>query len=196
MSPLLATVRKFRTLTIVIDAVFVILGLCMILWPGTSALTVCYLAGILCFIAGGIEIGRYVNLGSIGVFFSNDLVLGILAAIAGFLLILHPYDAVAVMHVVLGFYVLIDSIFGIQLCLQMKHAGFGDWWCYLITAVVSAVFGILLIIAPFTGAEALTSFVGISLMVSGVRSFCTVVKVSKAIRSEAPIEADFHTNEK
>ena len=46
-----------------------------------------------------------------GILFRFDLIVGILSTLAGVLLLAHPTGALTVLPIILGFYIIIDSVF-------------------------------------------------------------------------------------
>ena len=177
------SLKSYKTWAIVISAVTMVLGLVMICWPGVSAVAVCYLMGAVCIAAGIYEIIRYFDLGLIGVLFRYDLFLGIMSVLAGVLLILHPNGALVILPVILGFYIILASVFSIQISTEARHFGFSGWWASLAMGIIGAVFGVLMILDPFSGAAALMVFTGVSLLVTGIESIYAIICISKVFRS-------------
>lgn len=172
-----------------------VLGLVMVFWPGISAVAICYLMGAVCIAAGFYEIIRYFDLGLIGVLFRYDLFLGIMSVLAGVLLLLHPNGALVILPVILGFYIILASVFSIQISTEARHFGFSGWWGALLLGIAGAVLGVLMIFDPFKGAKALMIFTGISLLVTGVESIYAIVCISKVFRSSGHqqiIDATWH----
>ena len=97
------TLKRYRNWAIALSAGMALLGLVLILWPETSALTVCWLLGVLCLALGVCQIARYCRLGALGVLFRFDLGGGILGVLAGLLLLLHPTGALMILPVIGGF---------------------------------------------------------------------------------------------
>lgn len=177
------SLKNYKTWAIVISVVTMVLGLVMIFWPGVSAVAVCYLMGAVCIAAGIYEIIRYFDLGLIGVLFRYDLFLGIMSVLAGVLLILHPNGALAILPVILGFYIILASVFSIQISTEARHFGFSGWWLSLAMGIIGAAFGVLMILDPFSGAAALMVFTGVSLLVTGIESIYAIICISKVFRS-------------
>ena len=175
------SLKTYKTWAIVLAVVTMVLGLVMVFWPGISAVAICYLMGAVCIAAGIYEIIRYFDLGLIGVLFRYDLFLGIMSVLAGVLLLLHPNGALVILPVILGFYIILASVFSIQISTEARHFGFSGWWGALLLGIAGAVFGVLMIFDPFKGAKALMIFTGISLLVTGVESIYAIVCISKAV---------------
>ena len=107
------TLKRYRNWAIGLSAGMALLGLVLILWPETSALTVCWLLGVLCLALGVCQIARYCRLGALGVLFRFDLGGGILDLLLGFLLILDPFEGAAALMVYLGISLLITGVSGV-----------------------------------------------------------------------------------
>ena len=189
------SLKTYKTLAIVLSVVTMVLGLVMICWPNISAVAICYLMGAVCIVVGIYEIIRYFDLGLIGVLFRYDLFLGIMSVLAGILLVLHPDGGVVILPVVLGFYIILASVFSIQISTEARHFGFSGWWAALLLGIAGAILGVLMILDPFRGAAALMVFTGISLLVTGVESIYAIICISKVFRSSGHqkiIEASWH----
>ena len=173
------SLKTYKTWAIVLAVVIMVLGLVMVFWPGISAVAICYLMGAVCIAAGIYEIIRYFDLGLIGVLFRYDLFLGIMSVLAGVLLLLHPNGALVILPVILGFYIILASVFSIQISTEARHFGFSGWWGALLLGIAGAVLGVLMIFDPFKGAKALMIFTGTSLLVTGVESIYAIVCISR-----------------
>ena len=189
------SLKTYKTWAIVLAVVIMVLGLVMVFWPGISAVAICYLMGAVCIAAGIYEIIRYFDLGLIGVLFRYDLFLGIMSVLAGVLLLLHPNGALVILPVILGFYIILASVFSIQISTEARHFGFSGWWGALLLGIAGAVLGGLMIFDPFKGAKALMIFTGVSLLVTGVESIYAIVCISQVFRSSGHrqiIDATWH----
>ena len=74
---------------------------------------------------------------------------------------------VAVLAAVIGVAVVIDSILRLQISLNLRRVTGGGWIALFVTAVVTLVFGILLLFNPFTAVKVATIVAGASLLADG-----------------------------
>ena len=125
------TLKRYRNWAIGLSAGMALLGLVLILWPETSAITVCWLLGALCLALGVCQIARYCRLGALGVLFRFDLGGGILGVLAG-LLLLHPAGALMVLPVIGGFYILVEGVFTLQAAVELRRFGLPRWGLTLV----------------------------------------------------------------
>ena len=121
------TLKRYRNWAIGLSAGMALLGLVLILWPETSALTVCWLLGALCLALGVCQIARFCRLGALGVLFRFDLGGGILGVLAGLLLLLHPAGALMILPVIGGFYILVEGVFTLQAAVELRRFGLPRW---------------------------------------------------------------------
>lgn len=186
--------KQFRIWAMVISICMLVLGVLTLIWPRISAVAVCYILGVMCIGAGVYEIVRYFELGFVGLLFQHDLVLGIFSILAGVLLIIHPIGAAAFLPIVAGIYIVMGSIFDIQISVEMRRMGIKDWIPSLILGIVGAVFAFFLILNPFDGVTALMIYVGVSLIIGSIQSIYTVHCISnavKAYKTDDVIEAEW-----
>lgn len=189
------SLKKYKIWAMVISAVTIVLGCVMIFRPEISAAAICCLMGAVCIGAGIYELIRYFDLGFIGVLFRYDLFLGLMSILAGVLLILHPNGALFVLPMIFGFYILLASVFSIQVSTEARHFGFSGWWGALLLGITGVLFGVLMVLDPFRGAKTLMVFAGVSLLVTSVESFYTVICISRVFHSSGHqriIEASWH----
>lgn len=186
--------KQFRIWAMVISICMLVLGVLTLIWPRISAVAVCYILGVMCIGAGVYEIVRYFELGFVGLLFQHDLVLGIFSILAGVLLIIHPIGAAAFLPIVAGIYIVMGSIFDIQISVEMRRMGIKDWIPSLILGIVGAVFAFFLILNPFDGVTALMIYVGVSLIIGSIQSIYTVHCISRAVKlykTDDVIEAEW-----
>ena len=178
------SLKRYRNWAMGLSAGVALLGLALILWPETSALTVCWLLGALCVALGVCQIARYCRLGAAGVLFRFDLGGGILGVLAGLLLLLHPMGALMILPVIAGFYILVEGVFSLQAAVELRRFGLPRWGFPLGLGVLDLLLGFLLILDPFEGAAALMVYLGIALLVTGVSNIHTVACAARAFQSD------------
>ncbi len=174
--------KQFRSWAIMISICMLVLGVLTLIWPRISAVAVCYILGAVCIGTGVYEIVRYFKLGFVGLFFQHDLVLGIFSILAGILLLIHPLGAAAFLPIVAGIYIMMGSIFDIQISVEMRRIGIGNWVLSLVLGIIGAIFAFFLILNPFDGITALMVYVGVSLIIGSIQGLYTVHCISSAVK--------------
>ncbi|MBC8571241.1 HdeD family acid-resistance protein [Zongyangia hominis] len=180
--------KKIKGTFLLIAILNIVLGLCLIIWPQISAVTLCYLFGALTAAAGLFQVICYFSRDSYGIPLASDLALGLMSLIVGAILILHPGDVITLLPIVIGILVVLNSVFLLEAAIDVKRAGIESWWAILLMAVIGAVLGVLLLFHPFAGASALMILIGAALVVSGVENICAVIYLKRYVKENYDVE--------
>lgn len=169
---------------IAISALMSVLGVMLIIFPQLSIRTVGITCGILLIVFGMIKIVGYFSKDLFRLAFENDLAGGILMIALGSCLFLHTKDTLLFFCTVLGILILSDGLFKVQIAMDAKPFGIRKWWLILVAAVVTCVFGCVLIIRPSASLAVMTELLGISLILDGVLNISTVLTAVKIINNQ------------
>jgi uncharacterized membrane protein HdeD (DUF308 family) len=162
----------------------------MIIWPEQVAVLFCYIIGALALIFGII---------SLVIFFSRDtgtfapgngLMIGMFASIFGLILLLKPDNGAVFFSMLVGVFIIVDSIIKIQASFEMRVVGAKRWWINLLISLISTVLGVLLVINPFGSGALLLIFIGITLIIDSLENIFTVIfiwRTGKQIKKEESI---------
>ena len=76
--------------------------------------------------------------------------------------------------------------------MDSKQFGIKSWWLILALAIITGVFGMFLIFDSVIGAQALSVFLGLTLLSEGVLNLYTVISTVLIIKDQFPdvIEVD------
>ena len=85
-----------------------------------------------------------------------------------------------------------DGLFKIQVAVDARRFGIGQWWLVLLLAVLTGVIGLLLVLRPTEGAQALVMLMGASLFLDGALNLSVALCAVKVVRHQQPdvIETD------
>lgn len=160
------TLKQYRTWAVVSAIGMAATGIVMILWPGISALAVCYLLGGACIITGMAELCRYAYH------------VGISSLLAGIILICHPLGALAALQIIPGIYIIITGVFVIRTASGSHCFETSRRRKMLILGIAGTVSGLLMIAKPFYGTKALMMFAGAALLSVGIENAHALYHVS------------------
>lgn len=185
-------IKRTKWAYILVSCALIVFGLCLVIWPNTSAQVICVALGILLALFGAVKLFGYFSKDRFGLAFQFDFALGIITLVAGILVLLHPAAIVNALPIVLGVFILIDGAFKIQTAIDAKRFGLSGWWVILVLALVSCAFGLLLALNPFEGAAALAILLGVSLMVDGIQNLIVVIYTVRTVKQirNSDIEID------
>ena len=174
-------IKRAKSTYIAVSVIMVILGAVLMLNPGLSMLTLCYLIGGLMVIFGITRLVGYFSKDLYRLAFQFDLALGIFCMLAGIVILVHPNNIMKLLPVIIGLFVTIDGVFKMQTAIDSKRFGLKRWYAILVLAAVTCVFGLLLIIDPFAGGKALMIFFGATMMIDGIQNLCVVLYTVKTV---------------
>lgn len=169
----------------------IVLGICLIIWPEVSAETICLVLGLILFITGVLRIVLYFRGTVFGIPLYADLTVGFIILLVGALLIIHPGNAAILLPIISGFFLILDGAFKLQTSFDLKKAGVKFWWYILALSIITAACGVLLVLNPFAGLAALMVALGICLILDGVQNVFSVVYISRLIKKDMPIYANY-----
>ena len=159
-------------------------GVVLMVWPKLSARVLCRMAGVLLIVCGIIKLIGYFSRDLYRLAFQFDLAFGLLSAVMGLLLLLYTDGVIRGLHVVIGVIALSDGLFKLQTALDARRFGLDRWWMIAVTAIVSAVFGLILVADPFAGAMALMMMTGLTFLAEGVLNLCVALCAVKIIQNK------------
>ena len=182
-----AMIRTAKTGYMAISAVTMAAGLVLLIWPKFSMEVLCYLVGAMLIISGVFRLVGYFSRDLYRLAFQFDLAFGILSVAVGLLMVCHPDGVISLLHFAIGILAMTDGLFKLQTALDARRFGLAKWRLIGFAAVGTGVFGLLLVINPFTGAVRLLRFIGITLLLEGFLNLCVAgyaVKVMKKTRPD------------
>ncbi|MDO4274003.1 MAG: DUF308 domain-containing protein [Eubacteriales bacterium] len=170
---------------IIMSVLFCLLGAWLIVFPGCSAKVFCILVGVLLILDGIIKIIGYFSKDSYCLAFQFDLAFGILIIAIGAVVIIRSEVMTSLFFAVFGVIILADALFKIQMSIDARKFGLGMWWRILIVAIVTGVFGTILLVKPFEGARIMMILAGISILLEGILNLCVAVYTVKLIKKQS-----------
>lgn len=184
-----AQIKAAKIGYIIISILFSAIGIFMIIHPFASVLVLCYLIGTLLIAFGMIKMIGYSSKDLYRLAFQYDLAFGILDITLGLIICFFPLDALSLLYITIGILILADGLFRIQLAIDAKSFGIRSWWLILSIAIITSVFGSLLIIRPTRSASILMVVFGITLLSEGILNLCvsiSAIKISKVLNEDYP----------
>lgn len=178
----MGTLKKFKNTFMTFSILYIILGVVIIIWPEISARIICNVLGILTLAFGAVKVISYFSKDTSNMTFGFDLAQGILYIILGIFVLSSPNVVISILPFILGLVIVIDSIIRMQLAVDLKRAQYTKWSTSLILAIITGIFGAILLFNPFAGGMALTIYMGISLVVDGVVNLWGLIYVTKALK--------------
>ena len=177
---------------IVVSVLYGVFGAVLLFQPGFSVTLLGRLLGIGLLVFGLIKLLGYFSRDLFRLAFQYDLAFGILMMALGVIVLSAPEQAMEALCVAVGIVVLADGLFKIQIAVDARRFGIGQWWLVLLLAVLTGIIGLLLVLRPTEGAQALVMLMGASLLLDGALNLSVALCAVKVVAHQQPdvIESD------
>lgn len=151
-------------------------GILVLFFPEGTMLTIITWFGIIIIIVGVAMLIGAINNQRNNRRYTTDLIWSILTLVIGGLLTFYTQRSIEIFFIVIGIWAFIIGI--IQLYLVSKsELESQDKTAFLINGIITLVFGVLLLIYPFTSAKVLITISGIFAIISGAVLIYIAVKI-------------------
>lgn len=175
-------VKQFSKSYIFISALYLVLGIVLLVWPTRSVQMLCYGLAV-AMIVIGISYGiLYFTKENPEGFLQMDLVIGIVCLAFGIFVLLNPTFLNTVLPFAMGIILLLGAIVKIQSAFHMKKLLFKKWYLILICAVLIAALGAVLLWNPFEEEKYLILYIGICLIADGLTNLSNLFFIQTRIR--------------
>lgn len=158
------------------------IGIVLICMPTISAVILCILLGAISLVYGAEKIIGYFSRDLYRLAFQFDLALGIFVSIIGVILLLRPGRVVELLDFIVGLFVLIEGVFKVQTSVDAYRFGMKAWWLILVGALISGLFGLLLLFDVIPGTQLVMIFVGMSLLSDGAQNLFNAFYTIRVMR--------------
>lgn len=164
-------------------AVYVVLGILLIIWPGQSQNVIFTILGCGLCIWGLIKIIIYfkedVQTGMLSQSFST----GASLVVVGVVIIIFSEKIGGMMAIIFACILLFGAIYKIQMSFDLKKLKSENWFFPLFGALISMVLSILVFSNLFNTANVLIIFIGISLIIEAILNMMSVIFLSRKLKS-------------
>lgn len=164
--------------------IYILLGLCLICMPVDAVNILCrFIFGVVLIAAGLYHIWIYVQEKQNSTLM--DLFSGGLILVLGIFLFYNPEVVVSLLPVLLGTFILTDSVWVLKGCVKMrKRDSQGlEWKILLAGSLIFIALGIAMIVNPFSAVKVMIVFAGCVLLVNGIADFAFLFLIRKGIRT-------------
>lgn len=169
--------KKYSKASIVTSVIMIAAALLLIIFPKKMLDVVVYIIAGALFVDGVIHIATYFFMNREMRVYSNDLLEGLLALLAGIFIAYHASDFIGFLTMIIGMWIIIKGLLNFQLSFQLQQMIEFNWiWIFLL-AFVSVVLGIFVIVHPIDMAIGLTMAEGIILLITEVLSLIQTLYV-------------------
>ena len=177
----MSLLKQLKWNLILLAVIFIALGIVLILWPGATMKTICYLLAAMLLALGVASLINYLRKDISGIIYRYDLVVGLCAILSGILVIVKVDKLTDLIPAVLGFLVTMSGILKMQNSVDMLRLGHGTWHVAFAMSIINIVAGIVLLMNPFEAAQILIMCLGIALVYSGITDLYVTISISRRL---------------
>ena len=169
-----------------------LLGLVLLIWPGTTMRIVCTLLGSMLLIYGLAQVVLYLINKERTMLSQGMMVFGIVLAVIGIWILTSPEMIIMAVPVIVGVLIVIHGVHNVVQAIALKKDGYDRWWLAFLFGALTVVLGGILVYNPFEVAETVVRFIGIFLIYDGVSDIWILSRVFKVKRDkERVIDVDY-----
>lgn len=161
-------IKKTFNTSLVLAFIFVVIGLFLFIKPDTTISIISYVTGGILLLLGLMNVYRYFFSENKLNMFSFNLAYGVLLVIAGLFLIIDTTIFAKVINIIVGIWIIVNSITKLQYGLVLKKAKNSDWGYTILVSLLSFVWGIVLLINPLESALTITQVIGVFIIVYAI----------------------------
>lgn len=176
--------RKFNQMirsSLITSIVLVVVGILLIVKPEEILSLISIIIGVGLVVMGIFGVVNFIKDIQDNNPMSLDLIYGALCLIVGSVLITNTKIVGSILPIVLGIWMVINSIIKAQYATILKEDNNREWQLTLIISILTLVCGILFIFNPFKGAAVLTQIIGTILVIYSVMDIINIIILKKNI---------------
>ena len=171
--------EKIRNTLIATSVLYLVFGIIMLFFFFFFIKSVCYLVGIMFLFVGVSGVVMYVKTDIKTAFTSFTLVMSIIFGAFGVYVLLNPETFASFLPLVVGIFLLVDSVSKLSMAFDLKKFEYNNWWQMLIVAFIILGCGLLLVFNPFEALAVSVQIIGAILVVDAVSNIFTIYSYSK-----------------
>ena len=171
--------EKIRNTLIATSGLYLIFGIIMLFFPDMIIKSVCYLVGIMFLFVGVSGVVMYVKTDVKTAFTSFTLVMSIIFGAFGIYVLLNPEAFASFLPLVVGIFLLVDSVSKLSMAFDLKKVEYKNWWHMLVVAFIILGCGLLLVFNPFEALSISLQIIVAILIVDSISNIFTIYSYSK-----------------
>ena len=173
LSKIKGTFKQAMLGNIIMNVLFLLLGVIIYLNPDVTAKTVGILIGIYFVLYGIFSIYEYL-IRDIAPIFRLKVFSAIISVLLGIFIMANPVGTINVLTTCLGIYLIAFSVMKVMDALKFKSLGFDGWLLMFVISILLLVGGILVVVNPMASMD-IIKVVGIFMILSSILEICNLL---------------------
>lgn len=167
--------------------VCVMIGIVLIIWPGTSTQVVCMVFGGLLLAYGIIQIVLFLFAREHTLYLQGMLLLGIIFSVLGAWIFIRPEIVIAAVPVIIGIIVIVHGVHNAIQAVDLKKMNYEKWWVALLFGILTITLGAVLVYNPFSVVNTVVRVIGAFLIYDGLSDMWIISRISKTKKDKQKI---------
>ncbi|MCI2058925.1 MAG: DUF308 domain-containing protein [Oscillibacter sp.] len=177
--------KKIKTNSLITAALYTVLGVVLLAWPGLSADIFCTVLGAVLVACGVVDILLFLTHRDGSLYSGGCLVLGVILAVVGIYIIVRPALVQLAIPVVVGVLICVHGFVDVGNAVTLRRSGYPRWGTALVLGLLTLALGAVLIFRPFSAFQSAVRVIGVFLLYDGISDIWIVSRVSKTLRQAA-----------
>lgn len=174
-------ISKLRNTLVATSILYLIVGIFMLFFPALVSDFMCYLVAISFLFFGIAGTVMYFKSEVKTPYNSSTLVLSFIIGVLGLYIFLNPKNFASFIPLVIGMFLIADSISKLSMAFDLKKNNYINWWHMLIISFIILIFGLILVFNPFEVITASIMAIGMILIIDALTNIFTIYSYSKII---------------
>lgn len=175
--------KKLKWNMVLLSAVYIGLGVVLLMWPAGVVSAICLLVGALVASTGVVQLFRFFTAKQRHFLSTLTLLSGLICLGMGVFLLFRADLIQTMLPVVFGLFVVFDSVVRVQNALELRRCGYSSWKGVLGLALLSVALGAVMIFNPFATVQALVMAIGVILIVEGAMNLLSMSYTAVAVKA-------------
>ena len=161
------------------SGILILLGLLLFIKSDDTIVAISYLVGGAIIILG---ILAFINFFKKSDFVSSfDIIYGMITVVFGIFILSNPKMVATIIPFIIGGWVLIKSSFKIAYAIELKNMENVIWKNVLVTSIISALVGVIMIFNPFKTSVVVFKIIGAAIIVYAILDIISTIQLKKNV---------------
>jgi len=174
--------KEMKLQSMITAALYVILGIILIIYPETTAQTLCYVVGVASVVIGIFTVLAYLFRDVQKNYYRNDFIVGTVEVFLGAFVLYKAALIIELIPFILGILVAFSGLSKLQNCIDIRRMNQGTGLVLFIVSMINIIYGIVIVVVPFATPKVLFIVIAVGLLFSGVTDTVATIFMAKKIK--------------
>lgn len=174
--------KRVKTNSLVSALLCAVLGLVLLIWPGTAINVLNTLLGIVLAVVGGVDIVMFLAGRDNSLYGVSRLVVGVVLAVFGIWVMVRPGLLAIIIPRVIGALICVHGIADVGSAITLHRSDDSKWSAALIMGLLTVALGAVLIFKPMGSFKTVLRFIGAFLLYDGISDAWIVSRINKTLK--------------